>query len=130
MTGKENTNHARARKGARAQSQPTSLAARTKATAARPTSRELLELPEGLHRRLTREALGEDGSVESFAVLLLAVDAAIKAGDLLTAQNLLFRSVTHAYENSNCHVTALMDFHDRMKARAEALPREGGYDHG
>lgn len=126
MTGEKNTNRAGARKGARAQSQPTSSAASTKKSAATSKTFEQLELPEGLHRRLTRETLGEDGSAESFVMLLLVVDAAIKAGDLLTAQNLLFRSVTHAYENSDHHVTALMDFRDRMKARAEALPREGG----
>lgn len=110
-----------ARKVLRARSQPTTPAASTKKSAATSKTREQLELPEGLHRRLTREAIGEGGSVESFVMLLLVVDAAIKAGDLLTAQNLLFRSVTHAYENSNHYVTALMEFHDRMKLQAAAL---------
>jgi hypothetical protein len=133
MTGKEHTNHPRARKGARPQSQPTSPAARASRPAALLKSCEQLGLPEGLHRRLTREALGDNGSVESFVLLLLVIDAAVKAGDTVTAQNLLFRSLTHAYENSNYHVTALMDFRDCMRQKADALPRAEageGCDHG
>lgn len=125
MTGKEHTNHAGARKGARAHSQPKPAAARPKPPAARTNPREELELPEGLHRRLTREALGDDGSVESFAMLLLAVELAIKAGDTVTAQNLLFRSVWHAYENSGHHVDAGMGFRDRMKLKLGALREPG-----
>lgn len=119
MTGEKNTNRAGARKGACTQSQHKPSTTRPKASAVPTASREQLEIPEVLHRQLTHEAL--EGGVESFVMLLLSVEVAIKAGDIVTAQNLLFRSVTHAYENSGHHVTALMDFRDRMKLRLGVL---------
>ena len=97
--------------------------ARRSGKAARPTAAASTyrELPDELQLRLTREALGEDGSPEAFAMLLLGVEEALKAGETVAAHNLLFRSVEHAFDNSGHHVEALMSFRDAMKLRLATL---------
>lgn len=96
-----------------------------KATRPGPATPKYQELPDELRLRLTREALGEDGSPEAFAMLLLGVEEALKAGETVAAQNLLFRSVGHAFDNSGHHVDALMSFRDAMKLRLATLRHPG-----
>lgn len=96
-----------------------------KAARPEPAATTYQELPDDLRLRLTREALGEDGSPEAFVMLLLGVEEALKAGETVAAQNLLFRSVAHAFDNSGHHVDALMSFRDTMKLRLAALRHAG-----
>lgn len=72
----------------------------------------------GLLELLVGEALNEsDEQVSAFSLILLLAHDAIKEGETLTAQNILFRSIRAAYSESGLTVSAYMDHMDKLRDR-------------
>jgi hypothetical protein len=79
---------------------------------------------ERLLRDLTHKAIGDDGSVDAFVMLLQLVREALPSEVTLDADTLLYHAQAYAFGTSVHYLDAFMDYQGRMKAMLAGRLRE------
>ncbi|MET0646402.1 MAG: hypothetical protein ABW208_07250 [Pyrinomonadaceae bacterium] len=83
-----------------------------------------------LHRQLTIEALGDNGSADSFVMLMMAVEDALEAGQVTAAKTILFGITLDAYRNNPIFVNDFMNYRERLERHLRRLKREAEGEKG